>query len=826
MTKRKIAKKMAVVALSLGLTAGVLPISEFNPITAHAAQGSWAGSTISVAVSKSAQVPLDYVYDVKVNFAYANTVSLNNAKLVIYKGSYNLGDILPSPYSTTVLNPMSGTNYVTNGKSGTFTTTMTNMGYADETYTAFLVDGNTWMVGSVPFKIPKLYTDTVAPTITLTPNTTATTSNPVTITFDATDDKAGIEVKKWAVGNQAKSYFASNGTTTSYSFSVNANGTYTAYAKDRAGNETVKTITVSNIVADTTPPTPASFTASTAPTKDPVSVTINYPGDAVTKQYRIGSGSWTTYTSAISVTNNDTVYARSADSAGNWSSESSYIVNNIDTTAPTQPTASVNGNQLTITAGKDASGISRTEYQLNDGSWLTYTGVVTLEEGQYTINVRSIDNAGNVSSLTQVVANVEAVDNDGAVKAVVEAERTHTQAKLDVAQAIVSALPESQEKSSLQQRLDVVKENINLFTAIQSEITSMNNVLNRGDATSQIVQTYKERVMELRNDVNGLPDVLNKSSLHQQLDELMAKLTLIEKILVKDDGGIEDVDLGELEEEVNNLPDGDLKDQLQEELDQAKDLQDAVKKVETAESTKSQSDVNIARDAVSKLPDGEKKNELNHRLDSIQKNIDDVKELADKISDATDKVEQAEGTNSQIDVDTARDAVNQLPNGQIKDDLNDRLDVIQDKIDNEGNVGNGGEDNHPVTDIDHIKDPVVKATLLDVERYVEMAEKYNSKTWIVSALNKVEAIPSSIKSNPIYTAILENLTNRVNKLKDDYNSGISDQEAQQKVTIATNYVTMYEKYKTSYYKTKAQSSVDALPDGDVKTALQDRIDAV
>lgn len=654
----------------------------------------------------------------------------------------------------------------------------------------------------------------VAPVMIADKTTETNTNVNVTITFPSDASQ-----KQYKVG--------STGTWTTYTSPVSISTNTTVYSRaiDAAGNlSSEASLVISNI--DKTAPIVATLSVDkTALTSQGVKVTVSFPADAEVKEYKIGeTGTWMTYVEPITVEQNTTVYARSKDKAGNQSAESNIVVNNVDKTAPTKPTASVNKNVLSITPGTDASGVDKTEYQLNGGVWQTYTDVVTLEDGQYTINVRTIDKAGNASAVTVVTANVDTVSIEEATKAVEEAELAHTQAKVNTAQALVNELPQSQEKTSLQQRLDVVQSNINLYNAIQTEITAMNTDVDRGDATAQEVQTYKNRVVELRDDVNSLPDVMNKPFLHQQLDELMAKLMLIEKIIIKDDDGIEDVDLDELQDEVDKLPDSDLKDQLQDELDQDKLLQDAIKKVEQAESSKTQSDVDVAREAVSKLPDGEKKDELNERLDAIQKQIDDEKAIAD----ATQKVVEAETTKNQADVDTARDAVNKLPDGSIKDDLNDRLDAIQEEIDNSNNGGNDGGDNSsdPYTDVDQIKDPVVKAILSDAKTYVELAEKHKSRTWIINALEKVEAIPSTVKENPLYAVIVNDLTARINKVKDDYNNAIADQELQQKITVATTYVTQYEKYKSSYYKTKAQTAVSALPDGEVKTSLQARIDAV
>ena len=96
------------------------------------------------------------------------------------------------------------------------------------------------------------------PTITLTQNT----ENPKQIDVRVLGDKSNIDEVKWAKGEQNTEYFATNGTrigqdkvgiSITTEFAINDIGTYTVYARDENGNETVKTIEITNI--DEVPPT-------------------------------------------------------------------------------------------------------------------------------------------------------------------------------------------------------------------------------------------------------------------------------------------------------------------------------------------------------------------------------------------------------------------------------------------------------------------------------------------------------------------------------------------------------------------------------------------
>lgn len=90
--------------------------------------------------------------------------------------------------------------------------------------------------------------DDISPAISLTPSTTEPTQTDIAITVDATDQESGIEIVKWAAGKQSASYFAGEGNALQGAgFTVSENGQYTVYAKDKAGNEQIETVEITNI---------------------------------------------------------------------------------------------------------------------------------------------------------------------------------------------------------------------------------------------------------------------------------------------------------------------------------------------------------------------------------------------------------------------------------------------------------------------------------------------------------------------------------------------------------------------------------------------------
>lgn len=99
-----------------------------------------------------------------------------------------------------------------------------------------------------------------------------------------------------------------------------------------------------------------------------------------------------------------------------------------------------------------------------------------------------------------------------------------------------------------------------------------------------------------------------------------------------------------------------------------------------AEATESQEDVYTARGLVNALPLGGPKTILTNRLDVVQRKINANGEAAieyDRIQKAEEAVEKAEASLSQADVDAARTLVNQVQTVSAKNDLNNRLAAVE-----------------------------------------------------------------------------------------------------------------------------------------------------
>ncbi len=180
-----------------------------------------------------------------------------------------------------------------------------------------------------------LTVDRTDPAIELTPNPVSATNGDVTVTADVDGTGSGIASQKWADGERTANFFTAGGTDFADDFTVIANGTYTVYARDEAGNEAVKTITIGNIHRDG--PTIQLIANPTGPTNSNVTVTaaVYSTGSGIASQKWADGGRTADFFAAggtdftgnfmVSANGTYTVYAR--DEAGNEAVKTIAIAN-------------------------------------------------------------------------------------------------------------------------------------------------------------------------------------------------------------------------------------------------------------------------------------------------------------------------------------------------------------------------------------------------------------------------------------------------------------------------------------------------------------------
>lgn len=293
-------------------------------------------------------------------------------------------------------------------------------------------------VGEANYSIVIAYADLE---LTLTPSPAGPTNGAVTIYADVSGTATDGLTLKWAEGVRDAAEVEQDGVAFEDSFEATANGAYTVYVRDDAGNEAIESIVVDTIV--TTPPSIVLEASPTEPTNGSVTVTVSgdvygedvgndfalikWASGVANASYFETAGDDITATMQFVVSDNGayTVYAR--DLAGNEALETLFV-DNIHWATPsiaieTDPESPTNGDVLvTITAsvygetnyleellwiGEDGepTALAFEEIEGGDGEQKTYLASTIVEaNGDYTVVVR--DAAGHVKEQTVGIGNI------------------------------------------------------------------------------------------------------------------------------------------------------------------------------------------------------------------------------------------------------------------------------------------------------------------------------------------------------------------------------------------------------------------------------------
>jgi len=112
---------------------------------------------------------------------------------------------------------------------------------------ARLSDSKETKLGNYGGETTNLIFDTIYPKLSVAEQS-QTTNTQVTVTATIVENESGIEVRKWQSGQRDETYFKTQGNTfTGNTFQVSANGLYTVYIRDRAGNEAISTVQVTKL---------------------------------------------------------------------------------------------------------------------------------------------------------------------------------------------------------------------------------------------------------------------------------------------------------------------------------------------------------------------------------------------------------------------------------------------------------------------------------------------------------------------------------------------------------------------------------------------------
>lgn len=396
----------------------------------------------------------------------------------------------------------------------------------------------------------------------------------------------------------------------------------------------------------------------------------------------------------------------------------------------------------------------------------------------------------------------ETAKTQDAIKQVEALEGEITSESLAKAKESVAKLTASPEKDQLLERI------------LEAETILNANALTTAVETTLRVDDFA-KALEM---VSRIQDPVVRQTLEEKLEAIKPVIETI-PLVQKAETSRSQTDVNEARLKVNTLPESPLKEELYARLYRYdKQLQTAESKVRSAETYTSVTTIQSATQAIAVLVESPQKENLNSKMTALSKKIES-EAIQEAVMKAEAKVTQAETLKVNPYVSDALSLVNALPDGEKKNELRARLEIVLSLMDEA--TRNSVE---LLAKINSITDPGVKKILLDVYQYVDFAERYKTRSYIVLALDKTAAISTEIRTS--YTDIVEELTSRANTLKNEYNLVIENQINSQDVSKATSYVEMYEKYRSTYYKNKALDAVTALPESQIKTTLQSRIDAV
>ena len=248
------------------------------------------------------------------------------------------------------------------------------------------------------------------------------TSNSIQVIANGQDNESGIAKYEFQVngGN-----WIDNGTNNTYLFSNLSSGTYTY--KVRITNKTgLTTTSQEKTQATTTIGTPTYSVSPSGWTTSKIA-SITYQ-TGYTNQFRVTSGSavyngsgvtnntWITITgttASVKFNSNGTLEARSTDNV-NTVTASTLTISQIDTTLPiARISASGGTDSITINASASTdseSGISNYLYSKDSMNWSTSSSNTYtfpgISAGSYTVFLKVIDRAGNVSSIVSATVTI------------------------------------------------------------------------------------------------------------------------------------------------------------------------------------------------------------------------------------------------------------------------------------------------------------------------------------------------------------------------------------------------------------------------------------
>ena len=278
--------------------------------------------------------------------------------------------------------------------------------------------------------------------------------------------------------------------------------------------------------------------------------------------------------------------------------------------------------------------------------------------------------------------------------AVEKAEKTRIQEDVNIAYELVNKLKDGEAKTSLKSRIDVVKDEI---AANEKEQELISKAKAAVDAAEETLRDNKS-IDEIKDKIKVAEDEIKEvktDSVRKQLQGRIANINIaIDAISSVNDAedSVKDIpdnqslagviekaegDVKTAEAAVKKIKDAGVRTNQQNRIKAIKVVITAIKAVEKAETSTPPKMTNItsAKKAIDKVNKEyqETVDKLNNRLNEVEAKI----ASSDLETKAITAVEKAEKSMKTIDIASARDAVEQLPDSPTKNKLTERIKATE-----------------------------------------------------------------------------------------------------------------------------------------------------
>ncbi|MBY6881590.1 OmpL47-type beta-barrel domain-containing protein [Clostridium botulinum] len=474
----------------------------------------------------------------------------------------------------------------------------------------------------------------------------------------------------------------------------------------------------------------------------------------------------------------------------------------------------VKGNKMTIVANDSLSGIKEVFYKVDDGRFVKYDGEVTLPQGAHIIEAKTMDNAGNLNEKSsEVIIDNEDIDKEAPTLEITGNPTDWTNKDIILN---ISAKDNKKVKSITLPDGKVINGDKTTFTISKNGTYKFMVEDEAGNkATKEVVVNRIDKELPIAN-INVKDDKMTIAA--------SDKLSGIKEVFYKIDNGEFVKYTGEVTlspgahkikvKAIDNA--GNMNDQnstssevnVNVEDKNKKDLEDATKAVEKAETTKNEDDIDRAKEKVAKLPDGKDKDDLTDRLDDLEKQIKAEKDAYIKAYNA---VKKAKTTLDKEDYEYAKKAVHDLNTTIYKNEkaqLQRVLDALKPYIDRKENQSKQ-EERNKIRNIESLirkaiatKDP---KTIEEAQAAIDKLESSDIKIELQRRLdttNKVSQMDLAIQARDAVEKLdaylnYSDIINNLDELKNLY----------KKAEKATNRLDNNSQYKNRMDKTKSYMEV-------------------